>query len=90
MPTRKLAASLSRLHFRCSQVLLNSTIHALGDLTQRDRQSSYEQWSLSMDDALANETALGLATIMSGETLAGAARFAAGAGRHGAPAGEGS
>lgn len=52
---------------------------------RRDRQSSYEQWSLSVDDALANETALGLATIMSGETLEGAARFAAGAGRHGAP-----
>ncbi len=54
---------------------------------RRDRQSSYEQWSLPMDDALANETALGLETIMSGETLAGAARFAAGAGRHGASAG---
>ena len=54
---------------------------------RRDRQSSYEQWSLPMDDALANETALGMDTIMSGETLAGAARFAAGAGRHGASAG---
>jgi enoyl-CoA hydratase len=54
---------------------------------RRDRQSSYEQWSLSLDGALANETALGLATIMSGETLAGAARFAAGEGRHGASPG---
>jgi enoyl-CoA hydratase len=53
---------------------------------RRDRQSSYEQWSLSVDDALANETALGLATIMSGETFEGAARFAAGAGRHGSTA----
>ncbi len=51
---------------------------------QRDRQSSYEQFDLPLTAALANETALGLATIMSGETLAGAARFASGAGRHGA------
>lgn len=51
-----------------------------------DRLSSYEQWSLPMDEALARETELGLATIRSGETREGAARFAAGAGRHGEPA----
>lgn len=51
-----------------------------------DRRSAYEQWDLSLDAALARETELGLATIRSGETQAGAARFAAGAGRHGAPA----
>lgn len=51
---------------------------------RNDRQSSYEQWNLSFADAVANETKLGLDTITSGETLAGAARFAAGAGRHGA------
>ncbi len=48
-----------------------------------DRRSSYDQWGLALDDALANETALGLATIGTGETADGAARFAAGAGRHG-------
>jgi enoyl-CoA hydratase len=48
-----------------------------------DRQSSYEQWGMPLRDALANETARGLETIRSGETLAGAARFAAGKGRHG-------
>ena len=47
---------------------------------RRDRQSSFEQWNLSLTDALSNETKLGLETIMSGETLEGAARFAAGAG----------
>jgi enoyl-CoA hydratase len=52
---------------------------------RRDRQSSYEQWSMDIPSALANETALGLDTIASGETLAGASRFAAGEGRHGAP-----
>ncbi|MFN6119417.1 MAG: crotonase/enoyl-CoA hydratase family protein [Actinomycetes bacterium] len=49
-----------------------------------DRRSSYDQWSLPLDEALARETELGLATIRSGETVAGAGRFAAGAGRHGA------
>ena len=48
-----------------------------------DRRSSYEQWGMSMADALANETSLGLAVIRSGETQAGAARFARGEGRHG-------
>jgi enoyl-CoA hydratase len=48
-----------------------------------DRTSSYEQWNMSVPEALANETRHGLATISSGETLAGAARFAAGEGRHG-------
>lgn len=48
-----------------------------------DRQSAYEQWGMSMADALANETALGLAVIRSGETRAGAERFARGEGRHG-------
>jgi enoyl-CoA hydratase len=49
-----------------------------------DRRSSYEQWSLTLDDALLRETELGGETIQSGETLEGAARFAAGKGRHGA------
>ena len=48
-----------------------------------DRRSSYEQWGMSVDDALANETRLGLQVIASGETLEGAGRFAGGEGRHG-------
>jgi enoyl-CoA hydratase/carnithine racemase len=64
--------------------------HELAQLPQRclreDRLSSYEQWSLSLDDALANEYRRGMDVIASGETLAGATRFAEGAGRHGAPA----
>ena len=51
-----------------------------------DRRSAYEQWGRTEEEALVRETELGLATIRSGETRAGAARFAAGAGRHGAPA----
>jgi enoyl-CoA hydratase len=48
-----------------------------------DRRSSYAQWSLDLDAALRRETQLGLDVIRSGETLAGAQRFAGGAGRHG-------
>ncbi len=51
-----------------------------------DRRSAHEHWSLDLGAALSNEVRLGLATIASGETQAGAARFAAGAGRHGTPA----
>jgi enoyl-CoA hydratase len=64
--------------------------HELARLPQvclrSDRRSSYEQWGLTLDDALANEFELGAATIATGETLEGASRFASGAGRHGAPA----
>ena len=49
-----------------------------------DRLSSYRQWSLGLDAALLEETRIGREVLRSGETLAGARRFAAGAGRHGA------
>jgi enoyl-CoA hydratase len=48
-----------------------------------DRLSSYEQWDHGLVDALSVETRRGLDVIATGETRAGAARFAAGAGRHG-------
>ncbi len=48
-----------------------------------DRLSSYEQWALPLDEALLLETRLGREVIASGETFAGASRFAKGAGRHG-------
>ena len=48
-----------------------------------DRRSALEQWSLPEAGALANEYRHGVAVIESGETQQGAARFAAGAGRHG-------
>jgi len=63
---------------------------ALSALPQRclreDRLSSYEQWPLPLDAAIANELRHGMRVLASGESLEGAARFAAGAGRHGAPA----
>ncbi len=48
-----------------------------------DRRSMYEQHDLPLIEALANETRLGLEPIRAGVTQAGAARFAAGSGRHG-------
>jgi len=48
-----------------------------------DRMSAYEAWALPLDAALANEYRHGIATINSGETRAGAERFASGVGRHG-------
>jgi enoyl-CoA hydratase len=48
-----------------------------------DRESSYEQWAMSLAEALVNERHLGLEVIRSGETQEGAKRFVAGAGRHG-------
>lgn len=48
-----------------------------------DRLSSYHQWGADLDTAMAYETEVGLATVASGETVEGAARFAAGEGRHG-------
>ncbi|MGD0673087.1 MAG: crotonase/enoyl-CoA hydratase family protein [Candidatus Binatus sp.] len=48
-----------------------------------DRMSAYEGWTLALDDALKNEYRHGIETIRSGETRAGAERFASGVGRHG-------
>ena len=48
-----------------------------------DRLSAYEQWGMEQPAAMQNEFAHGMGTIKSGETVKGAARFAAGAGRHG-------
>jgi enoyl-CoA hydratase len=49
-----------------------------------DRRSAIEQWGLDLSVALLHETRIGTEVIRSGETLEGAARFARGAGRHGA------
>ena len=53
-----------------------------------DRLSALRQWDLEEEEAIANEMRGGLEVIASGETLSGAARFASGAGRHGAFGGD--
>ena len=64
--------------------------HELAGLPQEcmrnDRRSAIDQWDLDLTAATVREAELGRATIESGETLAGAARFRAGAGRHGGTA----
>ncbi|MDI3260631.1 MAG: crotonase/enoyl-CoA hydratase family protein [Sinobacteraceae bacterium] len=64
-----LAAELARFPQRC---------------LRNDRAALLAQWSLPEDAALRNEIQLGLDTLGSGESAAGAARFARGAGRGGA------
>lgn len=48
-----------------------------------DRLSAYEQWDLTWDEATRNEFTLGKAILDSGESVAGARRFAQGEGKHG-------
>jgi enoyl-CoA hydratase len=43
-----------------------------------DRLSSYEQWSLSLDEALAREYEHGMATLRTGELFGGLERYASG------------
>lgn len=51
---------------------------------RNDRRSAYEQWGLDEKAALRREFELGMQTMASGETVAGASRFSGGQGRHGA------
>ena len=59
----------------------------LGEFPQRclrsDRASMHGQYGLDLATAMSEEVDLGLATLRSGETLAGAQRFTEGEGRHG-------
>jgi enoyl-CoA hydratase len=61
--------------------------HRLAEFPQaglrNDRLSVLEQWGLTEDEAMRNEFHRGLETLASGEGGEGAARFAAGEGRHG-------
>jgi enoyl-CoA hydratase len=43
-----------------------------------DRRSSYEQWSLTLEEALAGEFRHGMATLQTGEMLQGLADYASG------------
>jgi enoyl-CoA hydratase len=63
-----LAAEIARFPQRCLRA---------------DRRSAFESFSLDERAALANELRHGQGVLRSGESLEGATRFAAGAGRHG-------
>jgi len=63
---------------------LAAEIAAFPQLCMRsDRLSAYEQAGLPLDAAIRNEFRHGIDVVRSGETLSGAQRFSAGAGRHG-------
>jgi enoyl-CoA hydratase len=67
---------------RAAAVALAHELAALPQTCLRqDRASVLRQWGLSVEDAMAQEWALGEVSLR--EAAAGAARFAAGAGRHG-------
>lgn len=67
-------------------VELGRELAALPQICLRhDRRSALDQWGLSEEEASVNEARLGREVIASGETLEGAARFASGEGRGGAP-----
>jgi enoyl-CoA hydratase len=67
-----------------TSLALAEELAALPQLCLRgDRRSALAQWGLSEEDAAVVEARIGRAVIESGETAAGAARFAAGEGRGG-------
>jgi enoyl-CoA hydratase len=67
---------------RAAAEQLAGELAALPQVAMRaDRKSAYEQFSMTLEDALANELALGSQALAEG--YAGAQRFAQGAGRHG-------
>lgn len=72
---------------RRAAIALAAELSALPQTCLReDRAASYDQWGLGLDDAIQTELVHGLRVLQSGETVAGAARFASGAGRHGTAA----
>jgi enoyl-CoA hydratase len=72
---------------RDAAVALATDLAALPQTCLRsDRASVYAQWDLPLAEALRTEAELGMATLREPGAMDGAARFAAGAGRHGTPA----
>lgn len=64
---------------------LAAEIAGFPQVTMRgDRASAYEQFSMTLDDALKNELRHGMTSLASGEAVQGATQFKAGKGRHGA------
>jgi len=69
---------------RDAAVALATDLATLPQVCMRnDRASVYAQWDLPLDDALRREAELGIDTLRAPGAMDGAARFAAGAGRHG-------
>jgi enoyl-CoA hydratase len=72
---------------RTAAIALAAELAALPQRCLReDRASSYAQWGLALDDAIRVELEHGVRVLHAGDVIAGAARFASGAGRHGTEA----
>lgn len=69
---------------RAAETLAQELAHLPQDCLQSDRRSAYEQADMPFAQAMANEFQHGMGVLQS-DAVAGAARFASGAGRHGAP-----
>jgi enoyl-CoA hydratase len=69
---------------RAHAIAIAKDIAAFPQLCLRnDKRSALAQWDLDEESAIKDELTGGLKVIASGETVAGATRFASGAGRHG-------
>jgi enoyl-CoA hydratase len=66
-----------------ARALAHDLAHLPQAALRSNRCSAIEQWELSWEQAILNEFRLGVATVATGQTEAGARRFAAGEGRHG-------
>lgn len=69
---------------RAAETLAQELAHLPQDCLRSDRRSAYEQEHMPFAQAMANEFKHGMGVLQS-DAVAGAARFAGGAGRHGAP-----
>jgi enoyl-CoA hydratase len=88
-----IAIGLANRRARLGQTALTAAVELARELAalpqaclRSDLASVHSQAGLSLRDAMAHEFALGCATLETGESRSGAARFAAGAGRGGRPA----
>lgn len=70
-----------------ARVAAETLAHEISEFPQlcmrNDRLSAHMQFGMEIEEALRNETRLGLETLASGETVEGASRFVSGEGRHG-------
>lgn len=69
---------------RAAETLAQELAQLPQDCLRSDRRSAYEQAGMPFEQAMVNEFQHGVGVLQS-DAVAGAARFAGGAGRHGAP-----
>jgi len=68
---------------QAAEALASSIARFPQQCLRHDRLSCYEQWGMSLDEAMRSEFRHGLESLSSGEARAGAERFRKGEGKHG-------